>query len=180
MKNFFLFGLISTALLSCNPVGNDSEQKTYFDLAGFIDAEIKYMDAQNVTVLKTVKINKETEELESTKIDWNKELEILKQSDLNKAAFKLSYDISETDSLISYKLKEGENLPVALVKILKDKNGEIVEIESKYHTENYLYNSSKTAQINLKNGHLNSYSMIGWQELFIGSRKNFEIKGVVQ
>lgn len=159
---------------------NDSEQKTYFDLVGFIDSEIKYMEAQNLTVFKTVKINEEIEELESTDIDWAKELEIIKQADLNKAAFKLSYDISETDTLISYKLKQGEKLPVSLVTIQKDKNGVVVEIESKYHTENYLYNSSKTAILHLKNGHLKSYSMIGWQELFIGSRKNFEVTGVVQ
>jgi hypothetical protein len=179
MKKIFLFILLSSFVISCSPSDQELEVKTFFDLAGLIDKEIEYLKDKKPEVSKNVKINDDFEKIKSKEIDWVKELEILKLSDLNKAAFKLSYDMIENDSLISYKLKEEEKQPIESLILHKNKEGKISQIESIHSTYNYLYSSKKTITAKLENSHLKSYSLKGWQELFIGSRKNFEISGEI-
>lgn len=153
--------------------------KAFFDLDGFMKKEIDYLKTEKPEVLKKVKINDASEELTSKAIDWDKDLEIIKQSDLNKAAYRLSYDINEAKSLISYNLKTEENLPIKSLLIHKNDKGQITKITSEHINHNYLYSSSNIAEVNFENGHLKTYSVKGWQKLFVGSKKDFEIVGRV-
>ncbi len=50
--------------------------------------------------------------LNTNKIDWQKELELFLQADLNKQSYQLSYNKEETPQMAVYTLKEGEKLPV--------------------------------------------------------------------
>lgn len=179
MKKLLLYILLGTFGFSCNRTSQGLEEKTFFDLAGLVDKEITFLKENKPLVSKSVKINDAYEEIKGTDIDWSKELEILKLSDLNKAAFKLSYDVKENKNLIQYTLKEEEKQPVTLLTFIKNDAGEITQIESIQSSENYLYSSSKTVKVNLENGHIKNYSLKGWQKLFIGSQKNFEVKGEV-
>jgi hypothetical protein len=179
MKKLLGFIILSSLALSCNRSTQEFKEKTYFDLAGLVDKEVAYLKKNKPMVSKSVKINEAYEEIKGTDIDWSKELEILKLSDLNKAAFKLSYDVKENKNLIQYTLKEDEKQSVALLTFIKNDAGEITQIESIQSSENYLYSSSKTVKVNLENGHIKNYSLKGWQKLFVGSQKNFEVKGEI-
>ncbi|WP_341226026.1 hypothetical protein [uncultured Arcticibacterium sp.] len=177
LKNFSF--LLILGLISCNPEESSVKEKTFYDLETVIQNEIDWLTENKPTVHKSVRINDESEELNTNDIDWKKELEIIIQSDLNKAAYKLSYD--ETDSLnqISYKLKAGEKLPVSSLEIFKDENGNLLKINSVHTTDNYLYKSTKNVLVEFLNGHLSTYDINGNQELFIGTEKTFEIAGKV-
>ncbi|MFT5886027.1 MAG: hypothetical protein ACI9IP_002491 [Arcticibacterium sp.] len=165
--------------MSCNSSENENQEKVFFDLAQFIDTEIAHLESNNVSVLKTVYINEEKETITINDLDWKKELDIIRQSDLNKAAFRLSYDKDSSVSQIAYTLKPSEKLPIVSLRILKNDAGEITQIRSDHKSDNYLYSSSKTAIADFKNGHLSHYNIKGTQELFVGSEKVFEIDGEV-
>ncbi|AWV98054.1 hypothetical protein [Arcticibacterium luteifluviistationis] len=171
--------LLILGLISCNPEESSIREKTFYDLETVIQNEIDWLSEHKPTVKKSVRINDETEELSTNDIDWKKELEIIIQSDLNKAAYKLSYN--ETDSLnkISYKIKEGEKLPVASLDIWKNKNGTISRIASVHITDNYLYSSTKNIVAEFSKGHLAYYDIKGYQQLFVGTKKSFDITGFI-
>lgn len=172
---FILLGLAS----ACNPTESNLQEKTFFDLERVIENEINYLSQQKPTVQKTVRINDETEEISTNDLDWKKELEIIIQSDLNKAAYKLSYDEIEKPNQITYQLKQGENLPVSSLQIFTDNEGELIKINSIHTTDNYLYKSTKNVMAEFSEGHLSNYEIKGNQKLFVGSEKTFEIAGKV-
>ena len=178
MKNI-LACLFILSLASCNSSENENQEKIFFDLAQFIDTEIAYLEANNARVEKTVKINEVSEDITIDDLDWKKELEIIRQSDLNKAAYKLSYDKDSSNTRILYTLKDTEKLPIVSLRIRKNDAGEITQVRSEHKSENYLYSSTKTAIADFENGHLSHYDVRGSQELFIGSEKVFEIEGRV-
>jgi hypothetical protein len=178
MKNI-LACLFLLSIMSCNSSANENQEKVFFDLAQFIDMEIAHLESENVSVFKTVYINEEKETITIDNLDWKKELEIIRQSDLNKAAYKLSYETDSSKTRIVYSLKDSEDLPVVVLSILKNDAGEITRIRSDHKSNNYLYSSSKTAIADFRNGHLSHYNIKGTQELFIGTEKVFEIDGRV-
>ncbi len=178
MKNILAF-FFMLSLASCNSSENENQEKVFFDLAQFIDTEIAYLESNNAKVQKTVRINEKSEEITIDDLDWKKELEIIRQSDLNKAAYKLSYTTDDRASSLTYTLKPTETLPIVSLTILKNESGQITQIRSEHATDNYLYTSSKIATADFENGHLNHYNVKGSQELFIGSEKVFEIEGRV-
>ncbi|MDZ7935872.1 MAG: hypothetical protein U5M51_13105 [Emticicia sp.] len=71
-------------------------------------------------------IEEKKEVLNTKKIDWQKELELFLQADLNKQSYQLSYNKEETPQMAVYTLKEGEKLPVKSLKIIfdEDKNSQ--------------------------------------------------------
>jgi hypothetical protein len=113
------------------------------------------------------------------KIDWQKELELFLQADLNKQSYQLSYNKEETPKMVVYMLKEGESLPVKSLKIIFDEDKSVKHIEALIQTENYLYKSEKYLLMTLDKNHLTHYQIEGWQELFIGKKKNFKVDGIV-
>ncbi len=166
-------------VMACQPQTSQSG-KTFFDLEKLADQLIAENEKSNPSVRKFSKIGeKENEELISD-IDWSKELELLRQSDLNKSAYTLSYEEEKSTETITYTLKKGENLPVKRLTIELDENGKPHHIESLQRTKNYLYSSEKDLIVDLKDGNLVNYQIKGWQELFVGGRKEFEVRGEIQ
>jgi hypothetical protein len=81
--------------------------------------------------------------------------------------------------MVSYSLKDGENLPVKTLKILFDENELPQHIEALIKVKNYLYQSEKTLSMDLDKKKLKTYHIEGWQELFIGKRKGFAVVGLL-
>lgn len=171
----FFFLIVLT--ISCQNPQADSQTKTYYDLAGFIKNQIQELTKSKIQVQKRVFLDDKKEEVKLDKIDWEKELELFIQADLNKQAYQLSYDKVENDSLVVYQLKNGEKLPVSRLEMAFDNKRNPKRIEAKLNTKNYLYESSKTLKMILENNRIQNYKIEGWQELFIGSKKIFSIEG---
>jgi hypothetical protein len=163
--------------ISCQNQQSENQVKVYYDLNGFIKSQIQELTKIEVKVQKRVLLDDKKEEIKIDKIDWDKELELFIQADLNKQAYQLSYDKIENDSLVVYQLKNGEKLPVSRLEILFDDKKNPRRIEARLNTKNYLYESSKTLKMVLENNRIQNYKIEGWQELFIGSKKIFSIEG---
>lgn len=109
-KFLFLFGL-TLYLLACDvPTLKESNrlQTTFFDLKGFFVEEAKYLEAQGVTIQKTIQHNQSKETQTVQPKDWNKELLLFSESDINKPSWKDKYILDSTDrgnglTLLHYK-----------------------------------------------------------------------------
>jgi hypothetical protein len=172
--------LLSLFLASCTQSENKIQSKTYYDLAGLINQQISDLSAKKPLVEKTVILADKQELIETKDIDWNKELELFLQADLNKQSYQSGYTIDTKDKIVSYQLKAGEKLSVTQLLIEFDEKDLPKHIEATMHTNNYLYESDKKLTADLVNNQLKTYKIEGYQELFVGSRKNFGVVGKIK
>jgi hypothetical protein len=163
-----------------------SKIDVYYDLEGFIEEQVVLLNRQKPMVTKTVEKDEESETRNDPAVDWNKELELFKQADINKAALKSSYEISQSDSLhYEYKLKKGESALVQQLSIVIDPNSrKPSEVNAQLVNHNKLFDSEK--RISLKcvsnNGiwRISFYEIKGYQKLSVFSESSYYIKGILR
>lgn len=168
---------ISILLIGCSQAETQNTTKTYFDLEGLVNQQIKTLNKTQPLTLKNLLIGEKKETLNTTKIDWQKELELFLQADLNKQSYQLSYNKTEMPSMLVYELKKGENLPVKSLRIVFDADKTPQRIDALMQVSNY--QSEKTLSMDFDKSQLKSYHIEGWQELFVGSKKGFEVNGIL-
>lgn len=170
---------ISLLLIGCTESETQNATKTNFDLAGLVNQQIAELNKNQPLTHKSLEIEGKKEVLNTNKIDWQKELELFLQADLNKQSYQLSYNKEETPQMAVYTLKEGEKLPVKSLKIIFDEDKTVKHLEALLQTKNYLYESEKHLLMTLDKNRLTNYQIEGWQELFIGKKKSFKVDGIV-
>ena len=84
MNKLFVF-LLAFSFFSCSQE-TASIQKNYFDLDSFIKKIISDETSQKPTIKKAISLDKKEEIIETNNINWEKELELFLQADLNKAS----------------------------------------------------------------------------------------------
>lgn len=170
---------ISILLIGCSQAETQNTTKTYFDLTGLVNQQIKTLNKTQPLTLKNLLMGEKKETLNTSKIDWQKELELFLQADLNKQSYQLSYNKIEMPSMLIYELKKDENLPVKSLRIVFDADKTPQRIDALMQVNNYLYQSEKTLSMDFDKSQLKSYHIEGWQELFVGSKKGFEVNGIL-
>jgi hypothetical protein len=166
--------------------GDRAANNVYYDLKGFVDTQIEFLELQSPTVNKTVVSNGEKELLSTKDVNWKRELELFIQADINKPAYGKSYTIVTSDSLqYEYTLKAGEKLPVQYLKIVLDKaGGTPAVVSAQIVSKNKLYESKKDIQLGCAthSGQLviTNYSIKGYQKLILTEPKAFEIYGQIK
>ncbi len=171
--------IISLLFVGCAETKTQNSTKIYFDLAGLVSQQITELNKNQPLTHKNLLIEEKTEALNTTKIDWAKELELFLQADLNKQSYQLSYDKSETPRMAIYTLKASEKLPVKQLKVVFDEENSPKHIEALLQTKNYLYESEKHLSMDFDQKQLKNYKIEGCQKLFVGKKKAFRIDGVL-
>ena len=111
MKKNLAFTFLVLSLAACQQKEIRNKQLEYVDLQGFFSAEASRLNAQKPKVLKTVGINQKSEQkLLKKTIDWEKELSVFKEADINKPAFKGMYQISKLPNKTLYTSLNKKNL----------------------------------------------------------------------
>lgn len=84
-------------MLSCTentpPPIEDKAENSYFSLKDFFQSEIKKLQSQQIVLHKYANLNKEQEKKALHEINWATEFSPFLQSDINKPAWKDSYQI---------------------------------------------------------------------------------------
>lgn len=98
MKKLFLLACLAL-LSSCQPSQKEAAEMEarFFDLKGFISAEMERLNQEQPSVRKKVSINGKTEEHDFQQLHYEKELDVFIQSDINRLAW---YDKYQVDSLM--------------------------------------------------------------------------------
>jgi hypothetical protein len=180
MKKNLIVLLILPLLVACTTGSEDVRLTKYFDSKALVERQITLLLKGSVGVLKTVSIGDKVEEKKIEKLDWRKELEIFSSIDLNKQSYVNSYTIEKSDTLWVYKLKETENLPIKLVQIHYNLLKEVVGIDAQISNKNYLYASEKKIKLNLIQGSISDYEIVGFQQLVFSDKKIFKIRGFIK
>ena len=181
-SSLFLFVICLLVLSGCREEETDpNEKKTYYDLKGFVDNQIVYLNEKKPKVTKTVQLDGKKEVRAETETDWKKELELFAQADINKPAYRNSYSIIRNDSSVyEYRIKEGEKLPVQYLMIKVDSaTQQPVSVKALLRSENKIYSSEKSIELTSSRRNslleVSAYSVKGYQKLLFMNRKSFDI-----
>lgn len=134
--------MLLLGIASCKRDSNAAaDTKAFFDIKGFFEADSARLTKENPLVTKTVIHNKVSETQKVHISDWGTELSLFIQSDINKPAWRDSYEVSTSDNITRYKAKD-PSLKTQVV-LLKMENGKLKWIMIANHTKNILYENSE-------------------------------------
>jgi hypothetical protein len=107
----YLAALIGLTLLLCvASCKRDSSAAAdtikFFDLKGYFASEAARLTKLDHGVNKTAIYNHQAEEQKVHIANWASELSMFSESDINKPAWRLSYDVQSSQGFISYKAKD--------------------------------------------------------------------------
>ena len=120
--------------ISCNNESNKTEQssseKTYFDLAKAVQNDISTNSKNKCGEEKTVLINVINETKKSDTVDWEKELQVLLDCDINKPSWKGKFDTQILDDRQKYVYTSNSaKIPIRkMIVNYEQKSGKIISI----------------------------------------------------
>lgn len=137
---FLLLMLVGILLLpACKPeINEDGVTAKYFDLKAYFKADAARLNKLNKPVSKTVTHNGVTETKEIKIDNWARELSLFSESDINKPAWRDSYQIQQTDHILIY-MATDSTLKTREIIIKKKKDGQVQYIAIYNYTKNKLY-----------------------------------------
>lgn len=128
--------------IACKPdVSEAGKHMQFFDLKGYFDADAKRLTKSNPMVNKTVTHNTDTETQKLHIADWNTELSMFAGSDINKPAWKSSYNVQVSGDFLIYKAKDPKLITRDI--IIKKAGDKIKWILIFNHNKNMLYESEE-------------------------------------
>ncbi len=113
--------VLTACLPACRPdVKESGGALKYFDINGYFTKDIARLNKLNKPVLKTVTHNTVSESKTVHINNWELELSLFKDADINRPAWKNSYTVIDEDGLVIYRAKYPE-LKMREMLIKKDK-----------------------------------------------------------
>ena len=150
------------------------KEKFFFDLKGFFEKEASLLNEQKITAEKYLISEKDTQKLILSSLNWEKEFAPFINSDINKPAWKGSYNVDSVlkdqkiQSVIYTSLEK--NLPVKQIQIhFNNDNVSNVYIENA--TKNYVYNSGQILSYYAKKG----FAIEGEQDIVLGKDLHYRV-----
>ena len=136
--------VFALAFFSCNQreAAKANTDLLYFDLKGYFSKEIIRLKNAKVSVDKTVSINGTSETKSLLITDWDKELAIFVNSDINKNSWKGSFKINQQDGVQTY-TSDSKKIPVKKVSV-ENNGSQISKVEIIILNKNILYQSLDT------------------------------------
>ena len=174
-------------LVSCQdttPGPPFSTQTEYFNIAGFIQEQVRLLNAQKPVAVKSVQESGETTETKTVKnLNWAKELESFAEIDLNKPAFRNAYTVTrqaQNGTLTeTYRRKPDTESEIQLVVVTIKDHNQVASIQAMRESDNMLISSRKEMRLtcNTKNGvnRVQSFRIEGEQKPLIFSALHYII-----
>ena len=177
-----LFGCIlySTGCASDSATSTKAETpKVFFDIDGYFDAEINALNNSALKLKKDAKIDDKNETQTIEKPNWDTELKLFKDSDINKTAWIDKYKTEKNSNSIVYTTADSslttKRIQIDYKSTVTDNFDDIASILIINNTENVLYSSSEFLTYTPKS----SISIIRNQRIKTGDNKMVEIKGMI-
>lgn len=151
---------------ACANDANVERSIAYYDTRQVIETAILDLETRRPEVNKTWTYAKAKETRVVTDIDWNKELKLFLDTDINKSSFVSSYDSTIAPERITYFLKAGEKLPIKSISIALDTlTMSPVEFHAVRTSENYFFTTQADLRLTLENEKVKAYDIQTVQKL---------------
>jgi hypothetical protein len=135
---------IAFAIPSCKPDNlKEGAVKEYFDVKGYFENNIAQLKKQHRAITKTVVHNGTAESKKIEISNWETELALFAESDINKPAWKGSYTKFDSAGTVIY-TANNTDLRTRRIIICKREDGGINQLSIYNQVNNALYNTSET------------------------------------
>jgi len=102
--------LLLSCIQSCKPnVGQGSKGADFFDLKGYFEGEVGHLKKLNPLITKTVVYNASTETKKVHITNWETELSMFIESDINKPACIANYKVQKSGDFLIYKATDKDS-----------------------------------------------------------------------
>jgi hypothetical protein len=134
---------MASALSACHTdVQQQTTQKRYFDLAGFIHADSARLSQAHTPVTKTVMQNGTAPQTKHLTIkNWGQELHLFAASDINKPAWRDSYRIQQQGDSTVYVALQPQLTTRRILVVQQNKQVKKISIDNS--TQNILYQTTE-------------------------------------
>jgi hypothetical protein len=177
------------ALAGCDdagPAAPVARPPLYFDVKGLLTKQVEQLDQRHAAVTKRVSLRSSaTETVRVPTVKWADELQIFFQADINKAALRGAYTVDSaalSGGLLrrTYTRLPGQpNAPVTRLTVVQQ--GAVPqEIAATIVQNNPLFSTQKQLRMQLQNGHLHSYEVVGTQKLILFDSLRYAASGRVE
>ncbi|MDN4166776.1 hypothetical protein QWY31_14790 [Cytophagales bacterium LB-30] len=183
----FLLALIF--FTSCNsPVSKEKELDIYFSVAHLLDQQMEQWVQEKASLHKTLVLDGNKEEIVVTPQntdEWQRELSLLMEADLNKASFKDAYQVKEEkqgeETIISYEAVAPDKVRVQHMTITQNLSGILKDISISFSEKNSIYTSERKMRLEFNEaGNLVSYSIEGIQKMIFKDPIPYSLKAEIK
>lgn len=182
--NITTLTFILSSFISCAQLNKiqDSEEVYNFDLKSVIDSAVEDLSRRSPHVEKQVFYDGQKNKIATSEINWEEELEVFEDADINKPILKNRYEKSTQDktggSTLTRFEASGPRELVRWLEVEKNKDGELLKITFKMLTDNSLYATEKEGKLVFSKGQkLKSYTLEGNQSIVFLGNKNYSVEG---
>jgi hypothetical protein len=178
-------GLIG-ACGDASPAAPAARRPLYFDVKGLMEKQVEQLAQRRAAVTKQVSLRgNPTETVRVPAVKWADELQIFFQADINKAALRGAYAV---DSVAlpggqlrrTYTRLPGQpNAPVSRLTVVQQ-GAEPQQLDATIVQSNPLFSAQKQLRLQLQNGQLRSYEVVGTQKLVLFDTLRYAAAGRVE
>ena len=142
-----------------------NRKPNYFDVQGFLDAQVTRLSQQQPPVEKQVKLRDgRPETTRVAKTEWSKELQVFYQANINKPALRGAYTVVPVVDGRRYQLTPSLDAPVTQLTVTG--TGQTPDVLTAIiKQDNPLFYSEKRLRLRTHNGLLTEYEVVGVQKL---------------
>lgn len=174
-----------SGLTACEPPNQttNGNAQPYFDLKGFVQKQIAVLAKQQPSVKKQVR-NDSKKATKTLKVkDWEKELRMFANADINKSALIGTYEVSKNGNTIKYTAKEEKNSVKEMVVELGENEKVATSVKITVGGDNALFASgtklSFSCQKEGKDYRLKTYTIDGFQKIIFSGKRPYFIQAEV-
>lgn len=167
---------LTAVTLSCTSASKQEHNTVdpEIDIPAFFKNEISFLNAENPNVTKTVKKDSLSETKQLVITDWDKELANFSSIDINKPAYRGTYDKDSVDNRVTYNFKDS-SVDLSVVQIVYV-DGAVSTLNVKRSTKNLLYNTVE----NLEYIKGKSYRVEKIQNVKVMGSQHYLIEGIIE
>lgn len=177
IKTLQLLFALFIVFTACNDIKVKTQEKFYFSISPYIDQLVSELEQGETGLKKTAYLNDRKDSSFSESVNWESELSIFKEAEINKSAYRDKFEVDTTvnsdQNIITYKTTD-KKIRVKFLRVTKNKSGEISSIEVNLKTDNTLYSSSQNLKLIPGKG----FSVEGMQNIAQVSLDWFRLDGV--
>ncbi len=177
--SFVFLGLV-WLLSACNSISDNEPRKErvkkFYDLEAFFNAEINRLDSLGIQLSKQLRLNDKRESAVQENVDYEKELKVFVEADINKPAWWDKYEGDTTfyqqDKIQQIKYESSDKeLKTQLIIISFAQNQQIDSVQVFNRLESTMMNLTQKMVYNTDNG----YKIYATEKLLVSSENEVDI-----
>lgn len=165
--------------------GPRAPRHAYFDVPAFIEAQIAQLEKENATLQKTVGLAAQKPETRNqANVNWQTELALFQEIDLNKKALEGIYTETSTNTPAGRKLlytrAAGSDAPIRQLEILVNENEKVAALRAVYEQQNALFfNREERLLQTSPQGRISAITVAGVQKVLLFDSLHYRVHSVL-